>query len=72
MVAESRKISISPQANISYDSSAVLIVLCQSEVAAPLSLTIYFKYINRILFFITNSYNRSARVESMYTVCEDM
>lgn len=34
MVAERRKISIIPRANISYDSPAVIIVLCQSVVAA--------------------------------------
>lgn len=47
VVAESRKISIIPQANISYDSSAVIIVLCQS-VAAAMSLLLGrdFRYSN--------------------------
>lgn len=50
VVAESRKLSIIPQANISYNNSIVIVVLCQSGVAAmPLLLGRDFRDRNRPL-----------------------
>lgn len=64
VVAESRKISIVPQANISHNGSPVA-ALCQSAVAAVQGETPGVAT-DLWLFFVTYKYNRTAAVERMH------